>query len=202
MVREGLIDKRAALLRIPPEALEQLLFPRLDPKAHARPLARGLPASPGAASGVAVFDADRAEALGRAGQKVILVREETKPEDIHGFFASQGILTSRGGKTSHGRSFPDVLKRVAFGLLPAGCRQPRRCRQVAARRCWPQKIPGWACRPVGRSRRRRCSGPRRQSTTHRENRNWSRFSRRCRGECRIPARWRARPDLLIRARHE
>ena len=64
-------------------------------------MAKGLPASPGAASGIAVFDADRAEKLGRGGQKVILVREETKPEDIHGFFASQGILTSRGGKTSH-----------------------------------------------------------------------------------------------------
>ncbi len=101
MVQEGLIDKSQALLRIQPEMLEQLLFPRLDPKAQARPVARGLPASPGAASGIAVFDADRAEQLGRAGEKVILVREETKPEDIHGFFASQGILTSRGGKTSH-----------------------------------------------------------------------------------------------------
>ena len=101
MVQEGLIDKRQALLRIQPELLEQLLFPRLDPKAKARPVAKGLPASPGAASGIAVFDADRAEKLGRAGEKVILVREETKPEDIHGFFASQGILTSRGGKTSH-----------------------------------------------------------------------------------------------------
>jgi pyruvate,orthophosphate dikinase len=101
MVQEGLIDQRQALLRIQPEILEQLLFPRLDPKAKARPVARGLPASPGAASGIAVFDADRAEKLGRAGDKVILVREETKPEDIHGFFASQGILTSRGGKTSH-----------------------------------------------------------------------------------------------------
>ncbi|NTV96000.1 MAG: pyruvate, phosphate dikinase [Thiobacillus sp.] len=101
MVREGLIDKRQALMRIQPEMLEQLLFPRLDPKAKAKPVARGLSASPGAASGIAVFDADRAEKLGRAGDKVILVREETKPEDIHGFFASQGILTSRGGKTSH-----------------------------------------------------------------------------------------------------
>ncbi|MBI5331345.1 MAG: pyruvate, phosphate dikinase [Betaproteobacteria bacterium] len=101
MVREGLIDKRQALLRIQPEMLEQLLFPHLDPKAKAVAVARGLPASPGAAAGVAVFDADRAEKLGRAGAKVILVREETKPEDIHGFFASQGILTSRGGKTSH-----------------------------------------------------------------------------------------------------
>ncbi len=101
MVKEGLIDKQQALLRIQPEMLEQLLFPRLDPKTRAVAVARGLPASPGAASGIAVFDADRAEKLGRAGEKVILVREETKPEDIHGFFASQGILTSRGGKTSH-----------------------------------------------------------------------------------------------------
>ncbi|MFN3593956.1 MAG: pyruvate, phosphate dikinase, partial [Thiobacillaceae bacterium] len=101
MVDEGLIDRRQALTRIQPEMLEQLLFPRLDPKARARAVARGLPASPGAACGVAVFDADRAEKRGRAGEKVILVREETKPEDIHGFFAAQGILTSRGGKTSH-----------------------------------------------------------------------------------------------------
>jgi pyruvate,orthophosphate dikinase len=101
MVKEGLIDKTRALTRIQPELLEQLLFPRLDPKAGAVSVAKGLPASPGAASGIAVFDADRAEKLGRAGEKVILVREETKPEDIHGFFASQGILTSRGGKTSH-----------------------------------------------------------------------------------------------------
>ncbi|MCP5277445.1 MAG: pyruvate, phosphate dikinase [Thiobacillus sp.] len=101
MVQEGIIDKTQALMRIQPEMLEQLLFPRLDPKTKAKAVARGLPASPGAASGIAVFDADRAEKLGRGGQKVILVREETKPEDIHGFFASQGILTSRGGKTSH-----------------------------------------------------------------------------------------------------
>ncbi|MBX7110186.1 MAG: pyruvate, phosphate dikinase [Chitinophagales bacterium] len=101
MVKEGLIDKQQALLRIKPDMLEQLLHPRLDPDFKAEPLAQGLPASPGAASGHVVFDADRAELLGRAGDKVILVREETKPEDIHGFFASQGILTSRGGKTSH-----------------------------------------------------------------------------------------------------
>ncbi len=101
MVREDLIGREQALKRIQPDILEQLLFPRLDPVARAIPLARGLPASPGAAVGHAVFDADRAELLGRGGQNVILVREETKPEDIHGFFASQGILTSRGGKTSH-----------------------------------------------------------------------------------------------------
>ncbi len=102
MEREGLIDKERALLRIDPSMLEQMLYPRLDPRYNARPLAQGLPASPGAACGHAVFDADRAEELGKkGGQKVILLREETKPEDIHGFFASEGILTSRGGKTSH-----------------------------------------------------------------------------------------------------
>jgi pyruvate,orthophosphate dikinase len=101
MVQEELLSKEEALLRINPEHLEQLLYPRLDPNFRATPLAQGLPASPGAASGKCIFDADRAEAVGRAGEKVILVREETKPEDIHGFFASQGILTSRGGKTSH-----------------------------------------------------------------------------------------------------
>jgi pyruvate,orthophosphate dikinase len=102
MVREGLITKEQALLRIQPDLLEQMLFPRLDPSHRVEAVAQGLPASPGAASGVAVFDADRAEQMGRdMGERVILVREETKPEDIHGFFASQGILTSRGGKTSH-----------------------------------------------------------------------------------------------------
>jgi pyruvate,orthophosphate dikinase len=101
MQREGLFGKEEALLRVNPDFLEQMLYPRLDPSYQGKPLARGLAASPGAASGQAIFDADRAEALGRKGLKVILVREETKPEDIHGFFASQGILTNRGGKTSH-----------------------------------------------------------------------------------------------------
>ncbi|MCF7983397.1 MAG: pyruvate, phosphate dikinase [Thiohalocapsa sp.] len=102
MEHEGLITKEQALLRIDPMSLEQMLFPRLDPGSKAVAVAQGLPASPGAASGIAVFDADRAEQLGNdLGQKVILVREETKPEDIHGFFAAEGILTSRGGKTSH-----------------------------------------------------------------------------------------------------
>jgi pyruvate,orthophosphate dikinase len=81
--------------------LEQLLHPRLDPDSTTEAVALGLPASPGAASGKCVFDADLAEKLGTAGEDVILVREETRPEDIHGFFAAQGILTSRGGKTSH-----------------------------------------------------------------------------------------------------
>jgi len=101
MERAGLINKAQALLRINPIYLEQMLYPRIDPNVNETALAQGLPASPGAASGQAVFDADRAEQLGNLGHKVILLREETKPEDIHGFFAAQGILTSRGGKTSH-----------------------------------------------------------------------------------------------------
>jgi pyruvate,orthophosphate dikinase len=101
MEAEGLISREQALLRINPESLEQMLFPRLDRNAKVAPIATGLPASPGAACGHVVFDADRAEQQGNTGKKVILLREETKPEDIHGFFASQAILTSRGGKTSH-----------------------------------------------------------------------------------------------------
>jgi pyruvate,orthophosphate dikinase len=101
MEEEKLISRDQALLRIDPELLEQLLHPRLDPDSTAQPVATGLPASPGAASGKSVFDADLAEKLGNEGEEVILVREETRPEDIHGFFAAEGILTSRGGKTSH-----------------------------------------------------------------------------------------------------
>ncbi|NWG31313.1 MAG: pyruvate, phosphate dikinase [Rhodocyclaceae bacterium] len=101
MFKEGLISKEKALLRVDPAMLEQLLVPQLSPNFKGKPLATGLPASPGAASGKIVFDADTAEARGKAGEKIILVREETKPEDIHGFFQAQGILTSRGGKTSH-----------------------------------------------------------------------------------------------------
>jgi len=102
LVEEGLITREQALLRIVPESLEQMLFPRLDPNARVEPLAAGLPASPGAACGHVVFDADRAVAQKKAnGRHLILMREETKPEDIHGFFVSEAILTSRGGKTSH-----------------------------------------------------------------------------------------------------
>ena len=101
MFKEGLIDREKALMRIDPPMLEQLLVPQLSPGFKGKPLAVGLPASPGAASGRIVFDADTAEARGNAGEKIILVREETKPEDIHGFFQAQGILTARGGKTSH-----------------------------------------------------------------------------------------------------
>ncbi|TWO82307.1 pyruvate, phosphate dikinase [Denitratisoma oestradiolicum] len=101
MANSGLLSRDEALLRVNPQLLEQLMVPQLAPTGHHEALAQGLPASPGAASGKIVFDADTAEARGNAGERIILVREETKPEDIHGFFAAQGILTSRGGKTSH-----------------------------------------------------------------------------------------------------
>jgi len=101
MFKDDLIDREKALMRIDPAMLEQLLVPQLSPSFKGKPLAIGLSASPGAASGKIVFDADTAEARGNAGEKIILVREETKPEDIHGFFQAQGILTARGGKTSH-----------------------------------------------------------------------------------------------------
>ena len=101
MVREGLIDKKEAVARIVPASLDQLLHPTLDPKAPRKVIAKGLPASPGAASGKIVFTADEAEKQARAGEKVILVRRETSPEDIHGMNAAQGILTSTGGMTSH-----------------------------------------------------------------------------------------------------
>ena len=101
MVKEGLIDKKEAVSRIVPASLDQLLHPTLDPKAPRKVIAKGLPASPGAASGKVVFTADDAEKQARAGEKVILVRRETSPEDIHGMHAAEGILTSTGGMTSH-----------------------------------------------------------------------------------------------------
>ncbi len=101
MVEEGLIDQREAVRRIDPASLDQLLHPTLDPEAKRDVLAKGLPASPGAASGQVVFNADEAESLAAEGKSVILVRIETSPEDIHGMHAATGILTSRGGMTSH-----------------------------------------------------------------------------------------------------
>ena len=101
MVDEGLIDEKTAVLRVDPMALDQLLHPTLDPDAPRDVLTTGLPASPGAASGRIVLDADTAEQWSQRGDKVILVRVETSPEDIHGMHAAQGILTARGGMTSH-----------------------------------------------------------------------------------------------------
>ena len=123
MVKERLITKEEALMRVEPDQINQLLLPAFDPKEkdlaakEGRLLAKGLNASPGAASGAAVFDADRAEEHGKAGMAVVLVRPETTPDDVHGMLASKGILTARGGATSHAAV-------VARGLgLPcvAGC---------------------------------------------------------------------------------
>jgi pyruvate, orthophosphate dikinase len=101
MANAGLIDQREAVMRVNPSALDQLLHPMLDPKAKRSLLSKGLPASPGAASGVVVFNADEAENRAGKGEAVILVRIETSPEDIHGMNAARGILTTRGGMTSH-----------------------------------------------------------------------------------------------------
>ena len=101
MANEGLITREEAIQRVNPAGLDQLLHPMLDPKARRTLLGKGLPASPGAASGIAVFSADEAEARAQKGESVILVRIETSPEDIHGMHAAKGILTTRGGMTSH-----------------------------------------------------------------------------------------------------
>jgi pyruvate,orthophosphate dikinase len=101
MAKEELITRDEALLRIEPAGLDQLLHPTIDPSAERNVLATGLPASPGAASGEIVFNSDEAETLKSSGHKIILVRVETSPEDIHGMHAAEGILTTRGGMTSH-----------------------------------------------------------------------------------------------------
>jgi len=101
MAEHGLITRHEAVARVDPSALDQLLHPTLDPTAKRDVLAKGLPASPGAASGIAVFDSDTAEKRAEMGEAVILVRMETSPEDIHGMHAARGILTARGGMTSH-----------------------------------------------------------------------------------------------------
>ncbi|MGC1891001.1 MAG: pyruvate, phosphate dikinase [Stellaceae bacterium] len=101
LVEEGVIDREEAIRRIEPGSLDQLLHPMLDPTAKTTVLARGLPASPGAASGKVVFSADEAESFAARGEAVILVRIETSPEDIHGMHAARGVLTTRGGMTSH-----------------------------------------------------------------------------------------------------
>lgn len=101
MVHEGLIDKATAVARVSPEHLDQLLHPTVDPNANAEVLATGLPASPGAAQGQVIFSPDEAEELAQTGAKVVLVRQETSPDDFHGMVAAQAIVTARGGITSH-----------------------------------------------------------------------------------------------------
>ncbi len=123
MVREGLITKEEAIQRVDPNQVVQLLMPQFDESAKEQArktgdlLAKGLNASPGAATGLAVFDPDKAESLGREGKNVILVRYETSPEDVHGMYASKGILTQHGGATSHAA----VVARGAGLPCVAGC---------------------------------------------------------------------------------
>ncbi len=117
MARERLITRDEALLRVDAGSLEQLLHPTLDPEAEKRVIAKGLPASPGAACGKVVFSADEAEAKAKAGERVVLVRIETSPEDIHGMHAAEGILTARGGMTSHAA----VVARGMGKCCVAGC---------------------------------------------------------------------------------
>ncbi|MDO8692289.1 MAG: pyruvate, phosphate dikinase [Dehalococcoidia bacterium] len=123
MAREGLISKAEAIQRVEPAQIEHLLMPRFDPQSKdeavsgGRLLAKGLNASPGAATGLAVFDADKAEAMGKSGADVILVRPETNPDDVHGMLMAKGILTSRGGATSHAA----VVARGLGKPCVAGC---------------------------------------------------------------------------------
>lgn len=117
MEEEGLIDKRTAVTRVEPNKLDELLHRRIDPNADATVLAKGLDASPGAATGKVIFDSDEAAEMGDNGERVILVRTETSPEDIHGMAAAQGVLTSRGGMTSHAA----VVARGMGKPAVAGC---------------------------------------------------------------------------------
>jgi pyruvate,orthophosphate dikinase len=117
LVTEGILTKKEALLRVGPEDLNQLLHPRLDPKAVKKIIAKGLPASPGAGGGLIAFTSESAHAMNEEGKKVILVRQETSPEDIAGMVASQGILTARGGMTSHAA----VVARGMGKPCVAGC---------------------------------------------------------------------------------
>jgi pyruvate,orthophosphate dikinase len=118
MVGEGLIDRREAVLRVEPEQIDQLLHPMIDPQADLTVLARGLPASPGAASGRVVFTAEEAVRRREGGERVLLVRNETSPEDIRGMHAAQGIITARGGMTSHAA----VVARGMGKSCIVGCR--------------------------------------------------------------------------------
>jgi pyruvate,orthophosphate dikinase len=117
LVKEGALSRAEALQRVDPAQLDQLLHPRFDPGARLDVIARGLPASPGAASGKIIFDADKAQETAEAGEKVLLVRPETTPDDIHGIYAARGVLTSRGGMTSHAA----VVARGAGKPCVCGC---------------------------------------------------------------------------------
>ena len=139
MVQEGLIDSREAVMRVHPAQIDQLLHPMIDPQASLKVLGRGLPASPGAASGQAVFTAEDAVRRQENGARVLLIRNETSPEDIRGMHAAQGILTARGGMTSHAA----VVARGMGKCCVVGCRESvdqRECRLLPPRK---SDDPGW-----------------------------------------------------------
>ena len=150
MANEGLIDKAEAVRRVNPSSLDQLLHPTLDPKAHRVVLGKGLPASPGAANGAVVFSADEAESRAKNGEAVILCRVETSPEDIHGMNAAQGILTTRGGMTSHAAVVARGMGRPCVAGA-GGCTvdygSQARCRAPASR-CAPATSSRWTAPPV------------------------------------------------------
>ena len=162
MVDEELISEEEAVARIPPNDLNQLLHPTIDPHSQLDLLTTGLPASPGAACGTVVFDADRAEKLGRAGQAVILVRRETSPEDFHGMVMAKAILTARGGMTSHaavvarGMGKPCVAGAQELQVDERGARLRRQ-----RARAWPRATGSrWTAAPARCSpARRRCARP-------------------------------------------
>ena len=160
MEQEGLIDRKDAVLRVQPAQLDQLLHPQFDPSAKYDAITKGLNASPGAAVGKVYFTADAAEAHHEAGERVILVRPETSPDDLHGMIAAEGILTSRGGLVSHaavvarGHGHPGGVRRVrARHRCRAQAVQRRRNRRARGRRHLDQRVE----RAGGRSARSRWS---------------------------------------------
>ena len=137
MVREGLIDRNEALRRVSAASLDQLFHARIDHSESYQAVAKGLNASPGAASGAVVFDPDTAVEWNKAGKAVILVRTETAPDDVHGIITAKGVLTARGGATSHAAV-------VARGMgKPSRLRLPKRCGSTPARR--PRRSPANRC---------------------------------------------------------
>ena len=149
MAREGLINQSEAVRRVNPAELDQLLHPTLDPTAPRTLFAKGLPASPGAASGAVVFNADEAESRAQKGEAVILVRVETSPEDIHGMHAAKGILTARGGMTSHAAVVARGMGRPcvagASGMVVDYNTQTL---SAAAAACPPARRSPWTARPA------------------------------------------------------
>ena len=139
MAQAGLITKQEAVMRVNAQALDQLLHPTLDPKAPRTLFGRGLPASPGAASGAVVFSADDAEMRAAKGEAVILVRIETSPEDIHGMHAARGILTTRGGMTSHAAVVARGMGRACVAGARRRQRRLRRAHAVIGREDHPRR---------------------------------------------------------------